>query len=134
MIPMVPLRRVLGVAVVAALAWGCGSGQATPSSVASPATPPSATAAAGQSASPSTGGSPSAPAPSGSFNPTGLAVTLEPFVDGLDSPLAAVNAGDGSGRLFVVEQGGLIRIVKDGKLLPDTFLDISGEISSGGEQ
>ena len=59
---------------------------------------------------------------------------MEPFVDGLDSPLAAVNAGDGSGRIFVVEQGGLIRIVRDGKLLPEPFLDVSAEIKSGGER
>ena len=59
---------------------------------------------------------------------------MEPFVDGLDSPLAAVNAGDGSGRIFVVEQGGLIRLVRDGKLLPEPFLDVSAEISSGGER
>src|SRR6478736_1948718 len=109
MIPMVPLRRVLSIAVVAAMVWGCGgSGQ------------PSA----------STAGSP----PAGPLEGAGLAVTMEPFLDGFDSPLAAVNAGDGSGRLFVVEQGGLIRIVRDGKLLPDPFLDVSAEITSGGER
>jgi glucose/arabinose dehydrogenase len=133
--PMIPLRRLLGVALVAALAWGCGgSGQATPSTAGPTAPRPSVSAAAGASASPSTGGSPGTPAPAGSFAPAGLAVTMEPFVDGLDSPLAAVNAGDGSGRVFVVEQGGLIRIVNDGRLLPDPFLDISAEISSGGER
>ena len=52
--------------------------------------------------------------------------TLEPFVDGLDAPLAVVNAGDGSGRLFVVEQGGRIRIVRDGRLAAEPFLDIAG--------
>jgi glucose/arabinose dehydrogenase len=109
MIPMVPIRRALGVAVVAVLAWGCGgSGQPT--------------------------ASPGGSTPVGSFDPTGLAVTMQPFVDGLDSPLAAVSAGDGSGRIFVVEQSGLIRIVRDGKLLPEPFLDVSAEISSGGER
>jgi glucose/arabinose dehydrogenase len=37
-------------------------------------------------------------------------------------------------RQFVVEQGGKIRIVKDGKTLPTPFLDISGRITSGGER
>ena len=107
--PMIPLRRALGVAMVAALAWSCGgSGQPT--------------------------ASPAGSTPAGALDPAGRAVTMEPFVEGLDSPLAAVNAGDGSGRLFVVEQGGLIRIVRDGKLLPDAFLDVSAEVKSGGEQ
>ena len=72
--------------------------------------------------------------PSGPFDPAGLSVTLEPLVDGLRAPLAAVNAHDGSNRIFVVEKGGLIRIVRDGALLPDPFLDISGGVSGGGEQ
>jgi glucose/arabinose dehydrogenase len=37
-------------------------------------------------------------------------------------------------RVFVVEQGGTIRIVKDGKKLATPFLDISNRISSGGER
>jgi glucose/arabinose dehydrogenase len=37
-------------------------------------------------------------------------------------------------RIFVVEQGGTIRIVRDGKKLAKPFLDISGRISSGGER
>ena len=84
----------------------------------------------GSSAAASPGGSPAA----GPFTPDGLKVTLQPFVDGLEQPLAAVNASDGSGRIFVVEPGGRIRIVRDGALLPDPFLDISSEISAGGEQ
>src|SRR6185369_14711536 len=32
---------------------------------------------------------------------------------------------DGSGRLFVIEKLGRIRIIKNGQLLPDPFLDIS---------
>jgi glucose/arabinose dehydrogenase len=44
------------------------------------------------------------------------------------------NAGDGSGRIFVGEQAGRIRIVKDGALLSRPFLDISARIASGGER
>jgi glucose/arabinose dehydrogenase len=55
-------------------------------------------------------------------------------VTGLDHPLYVTNAGDGSGRLFVVDQGGLIRVVKAGVIQPQPFLDISAGISSGGER
>jgi glucose/arabinose dehydrogenase len=68
------------------------------------------------------------------FDPAGLRVTLESVATGLDAPLAIVNAHDGSNRLFVVEQGGRIRIVKDGTLQPAPFLDLGGRISSGGER
>jgi glucose/arabinose dehydrogenase len=69
-----------------------------------------------------------------SFDPNHVALTLEPFVSGLTAPLAIANAGDGSGRLFIAEQGGQIRIVRDGKLEPTPFLDIGAEITSGGER
>src|SRR6185295_11569082 len=50
------------------------------------------------------------------------------------SPLDVADAGDGSGRIFVAEQAGRIRIVRDGTLLERPFLDISGRIASGGER
>jgi glucose/arabinose dehydrogenase len=56
------------------------------------------------------------------------------IVGGLQSPVDVTDAGDGSGRLFVVEQSGRIRIVHDGKLVDRPFLDISDRISSGGER
>ena len=55
-------------------------------------------------------------------------------MDGLSSPLAVTHAADGSGRTFVAEQGGAIRIVRDGALVDRPFLDISDRISSGGER
>jgi glucose/arabinose dehydrogenase len=61
-------------------------------------------------------------------------VVLAPFVSGLASPVEITHAGDGSGRLFVVEQPGRIRIVKNGKLLAQPFLDLSGIVQFGGEQ
>ena len=55
-------------------------------------------------------------------------------VSGFSQPLSIAHAGDGSGRLFVAEQGGRIRIVKNGAILSTPFLDISGRISTGGER
>ncbi len=54
---------------------------------------------------------------------------------GLNSPIGMVNAGDGSGRLFVNERGGLIRVVEaSGRLLAAPFVDLSDRIEAGGEQ
>ena len=55
-------------------------------------------------------------------------------VGGFTSPVGITHAADGSGRVFVIEQGGRIRIMKDGALSPTPFLDISARISSGGER
>ncbi len=53
---------------------------------------------------------------------------------GLSSPLGVTNAGDGSGRLFVVERGGRVRVVKGGTLQSGFFLDVGSRIVDGGEQ
>ncbi|MCZ6856616.1 MAG: hypothetical protein O7F70_01320, partial [Gemmatimonadetes bacterium] len=54
-------------------------------------------------------------------DPGGL--TLEVVVTGLTAPVFLTHAGDS--RLFIVEQGGRIRIVENGQLLGTPFLDIS---------
>lgn len=41
------------------------------------------------------------------------------------APVAIRAPHDGSGRLFIVQQGGLIRIVKDGAVLPTPFLTVN---------
>ncbi len=47
----------------------------------------------------------------------------------LVAPVYLTHAGDGSGRLFIVDQIGLIRIVdSDGNLLPDPFLNLTDKI------
>jgi glucose/arabinose dehydrogenase len=61
------------------------------------------------------------------------ALTTQLVVRGLASPLD-LQAPPGDSRLFVVEQGGRIRIVRGGALVAQPFLDISGRISSGGER
>lgn len=57
-------------------------------------------------------------------------VQVESVVGGLDTPVYVTHAKDGSGQLFVVEQAGRIQIVKEGKLLPQPFLDISEHVIS----
>jgi glucose/arabinose dehydrogenase len=63
-----------------------------------------------------------------------VSVSLEPLVGGLTTPLAIVNAGDGTDRLFVAEQEGRIRVIRDGALVAEPMLDIAARISSGGER
>ncbi len=60
--------------------------------------------------------------------PGQLEIELQPIAGGLTSPVFATNAGDGSGRLFVVDQAGAIRIIQNDTLLPTPFLDLSSEI------
>jgi hypothetical protein len=51
---------------------------------------------------------------------------LVQVVSGLSTTTGITHAGDGSGRLFVVEKPGRIRIVEDGILVGTSFLDITG--------
>ncbi|MGB8509058.1 MAG: PQQ-dependent sugar dehydrogenase, partial [Pyrinomonadaceae bacterium] len=61
-------------------------------------------------------------------------IVLNSPVTGLSQPVSITHAGDGSGRLFIVEQGGRIRIIKNNAVLPAPFLDISNRVSTGGER
>jgi glucose/arabinose dehydrogenase len=64
-----------------------------------------------------------------------LRITLEPVVaSGLLNPLYVTNAHDGSGRLFIVEQAGRIRVLQPGSTAPAVFLDIRSKILAGGER
>jgi glucose/arabinose dehydrogenase len=53
-----------------------------------------------------------------------------PFVSGLIQPVDIQNAGDGSGRLFVVEKPGRILIIREGQMQSQPFLDIQGKVGS----
>jgi hypothetical protein len=59
-------------------------------------------------------------------------VRLNVVASGFAQPVYAV-APPGDDRLFVVEKGGVIRIVEDGQILPEPFLDISSEVANRGE-
>jgi glucose/arabinose dehydrogenase len=64
----------------------------------------------------------------------GEGATLLAVATGLSSPLYLTAPPGDVSRLFIVEQTGAVRIVKDGVLLPAPFLDLSGRVSLGGEQ
>ena len=67
------------------------------------------------------------------LNTISQTIELEDFADGFSSPLALKNAGDE--RLFVVEQGGVIKIVDANGLVNSTpFLDIQSIVNAGGER
>src|SRR4029450_7926995 len=56
------------------------------------------------------------------------------YVSGLNHPLAFVQDPGDPAVQFVVEQGGVIRVIRGGSLLPAPFLDLSASISTGGER
>jgi glucose/arabinose dehydrogenase len=106
----------LVLAVVSSLLVGCG------------ASPPSSPAGTRAEGGPSSLASPAA------GDPHSLRLALTTVASGLQAPLFVTGAGDGSGRLFVVEQAGRIRIVRGDRLLATPFLDIRDRVSAGGER
>ena len=66
--------------------------------------------------------------------PLVAAVQLLPVASGLASPLFLGHAGDLTGRLFIVERGGLIKVLQPGSSSPTVFLNISARVVAGGEQ
>jgi len=111
-----PRRPIHVVAVLAALGWSLALPVAT---TALPVRPD--------------GEGLSAVAPA-AFNPANVTLGLSLVKSGLAKPVLVTNAGDGSGRLFVVEQAGRVRILKGSTLLATPFIDVSTSVSCCGEQ
>lgn len=61
-------------------------------------------------------------------------ISLEPFASVPNQPLDITHAGDGSGRLFVVQKLGQISILEADGTIRGTFLDIGGRVSTNGER
>lgn len=61
-------------------------------------------------------------------------IQRQPFLSGLNFPVFITNAGDGTNRMFVVEQRGVIRVVEPGSNTPATFMDLSSVVSQTGSE
>jgi glucose/arabinose dehydrogenase len=61
-------------------------------------------------------------------------VRLKLITGALTQPLGATSPPGDTHRLFVVEKIGLVRIIRNGKLLATPFLNIGGKVSGGSEQ
>lgn len=64
----------------------------------------------------------------------GDSAALQLVTSGLSSPVFVTTPPGDTARLFVVEQGGTIRVVRHDSLLPTAFLDLSAHIAAGGER
>lgn len=115
------MRRCLhrGVLVAALLMSGCASDGAAPAGTSNQPT--------GASAAPSS--TATGTTPPDLF--TGDVRLVE--LARLDRPTAmAVRRGDPA--MYVLEQGGTVRAIRDGRLEPEPVLDITGDVRAGGEQ
>lgn len=121
------MRRALTLWLIALLVMGCGPSRASPG--------PASTATAAIPTSPSAVPSSSPTAAPTSAAPAGAppTLTIETAVEGLTDPVDIAWRPDDPTTLFVVEQVGRVRIVRDGRLVERPFLDISGLVRAGGE-
>ncbi|MEZ4769558.1 MAG: PQQ-dependent sugar dehydrogenase [Caldilineales bacterium] len=156
------LAARLGLMAVAVMVIAaCGSQQETPSPppaavVATPSATPTATATlapptdtatssptATHTSSPTATQTPSptatdTPLPTATPTPlpdlSAVSLELEPVLKGLERPLFATHAGDGSGRLFIVEKAGRILTLTADGVAEQPFLDITGRVGSGASE
>jgi glucose/arabinose dehydrogenase len=111
---MTPRRGRLLLAATVLVFPGCGT--ESPAPLPSPSSGPGTTCAAGSPV------------------PGTPALTTVLVARGLSNPLDLQTAPGDRSRLFVVEQPGRIRIIRDGALVGAPFLDVSARISAGGER
>ena len=68
------------------------------------------------------------------IDPAELKIDVELVVGGMTRLVGVASAGDGSGRLFLLEKEGRVRIVEGGELLDEPFLDITGQVESSASE
>jgi glucose/arabinose dehydrogenase len=154
--------RVVCVMLVAPLVLACGAGlaqpaaapkeertaearattvpttAAAPTTAVAPATAPTAARAPTTASAPPTGAPTVAGATVGAraqgADPATVSLVLEPLPARVERPVHITHAGDGSGRLFVIEKRGRIVVLRDGAVLSTPFLDISPLVNSSGSE
>lgn len=127
---MLGKAAVLAACLFAGMLAGCGGSGGADGSPAAGASVSNAPAQQPAAANPPASAQQPAAASSPADPP---ALALQAVASGLSSPLF-LTAPNGDLRLFIVERGGSIRIVQDGKLLPAPFLDIRNRTTTDGER
>ncbi len=69
-----------------------------------------------------------------SASPDGSQYTLAQYIGGYTRPLFITHAGDGTNRMFVVEQGGRIYVLEGGQQQATPFLDVSALVSTSANE
>jgi glucose/arabinose dehydrogenase len=69
-----------------------------------------------------------------SASPAAVQLHLRQIVSGLNSPTYVTSAPGQPGVLYITEQPGVVRVLANGKLRAQPFIDISSMVKSGGEQ
>lgn len=69
-----------------------------------------------------------------SFSYSQPIIGYQSVITGLTQPVDLVNAGDGSNRLFIAQQNGIIRVWNGTTLLPTNFLNVSSLVTNGGSE
>jgi len=110
------MRRLLVVLAAAAALVGCGSGEGASAERPAPASTPAA---------------PDAEPAARRAARRGVRLVR---VGSFESPLYVTAPPGDPRRVLVVEQGGRVWLLRGGRRLPEPFLDLSGEVSAGGER
>jgi len=63
-----------------------------------------------------------------------LTIRMQPYLTGLSLPVHIVSAKDGTKRLFVVQQRGIIKVVQPGSNTPTDFINLSSVVSQSGNE
>jgi glucose/arabinose dehydrogenase len=77
---------------------------------------------------------PAAGSPTANFDPAQFTFSLETLYTGLNQPTYATHAGDGSGRLFVTERAGRIKVFSAPNTEAKVFLDIEDRVDDSGPE
>jgi glucose/arabinose dehydrogenase len=122
------MARVALICVLLLAACSQGPQELATTSTASPTTSPSST-----TASPTTADSSTTDATTTTTLAPLRGVEFDPVASGLKDPLFVTTAPGGSD-LYVVEQGGTVRVIRDGQVLDQPFLDIRSLVTRVGNE
>jgi glucose/arabinose dehydrogenase len=66
--------------------------------------------------------------------PSPLTIRMQPYLSGLSLPVHITSAKDGTKRLFVIQQRGIIKVVQPGAFTTTDFINLSSVVSQSGNE